>query len=379
MSQKKPHVIYFVSPPSLVPNVQAEFEKWHSSTGKIEIIPDSQLAIPVFMKWRLTPLDIYPRHRRILIVDEAHRFKTENSQRSKALFELAKGFDRVVFLSGTPMPNGRPIELWPILKRFAPELFGVNLWHFAKTYCGAYEDKWGWHFDGSTNKKEFKRRLFKSFMLRMKQADVLDLPPLREGLLTVGEKMPAVVSNVERKVLKHFAESDLMQGKLAGMHGEGQLHLMTYLRLLGEYKVKFVLPYLEQILQDERQPLILFAHHKSTVSALYHGLLKFKPTVVTGQTPTHTRKALVDKFQNDPSALVFIGNIEACGTGFTITKANRVILVEHSWRDGDNLQAIKRAHRIGQNNSVLAQYVVLKDSFDRKRMESLLTKRQNAV
>ncbi len=375
VSQKKPYLLYFVSPPSLVPNVEAEFSKWHTSTGVLRVIPDSRLSNPAYVATQIQKIDgdIFPKHQRILIVDEAHRFKTEKAKRTQALFQLAKSFDRVVFMSGTPMPNSRPIELWPILRRFAVDMFGSNLWAFAKAYCGAYEDKYGWHFDGFTNKADFKRRLFHTFMLRMRQEDVLELPELREGLLTVGDKMPAVVSAVERKVLKHFSQADLMEGKLAGMH------LMTYLRLLGEYKVKFVLPFIEQILGDERKPVILFAHHAATIQALTLGLKKYRPTVITGKTPVKDRKAMVDKFQRDPTALVFIGNIEACGTGFTITKAARVILVEPSWRDGDNIQAIKRAHRIGQNNSVLAQYVVLKDSFDRKRMESLLTKRQNAV
>ncbi len=379
LSQETPILCCFISPPALVTNVKSEFKKWHFRQGDLRVIPDSLLSNDVFLATELADMDLFHRQNRILIIDEAHRFKNESSQRSKALFALAAHFNRVIFMSGTPMPNSRPIELWPILKRFAPELFGTNLWQFARRYCGAYEDKFGWHFDGYTNKAEFKQKLLKSFMLRMKQEDVLELPPLREGLLTVGEKMPPVVSQVERKVLAHFAAEDLMAGKLAGMHGEASLHLARYLRLLGEYKVKFVLPYIEQILADEKQPIILFAHHKATIAALADGLRNYRPIVITGATPTKDRKKLVDLFQNDPGRLVFIGNIEACGTGFTITKAGRVILVEQSWRDGDNLQAIKRAHRIGQNNSVLAQYVVLKDSFDRKRMESLLTKRQNAV
>ncbi len=101
--------------------------------------------------------------------------------------------------------------------------------------------------------------------------------------------------------------------------------------------------------------------------------------MITGDVLKAKRQPLVDEFQKNPKRRLLIGNIEACGLGFTLTKATRVLFVEFSWVDGQNGQASDRAHRIGQNQSVLVQYVVLKDSFDRQRMETLLRKRALAI
>src|SRR5690606_2061920 len=302
-------------------------------------------------------------------------------QRSDALYygilPLFKN-DKVIFMSGTPMPNSRPIELWPVLQHAAYDVFGLNRFSYGLKYCGGYRDSFGWKFDGFTNKNEFKARIFKDFMLRQKKS-LLKLPPKIEGLLTVGDNMPPVVSKIEKKILEHYSPEDLIEGKIAAQVGESNLHLATYLRLLGEYKVKYVIPYIQSLLEETKENILVFAIHKDAVKRLEENLTDYKPIVITGDVSKDKRQQLVDTFQKDKTRRVFIGNIQACGVGFTLTKATRVIFVEFSWVDGENTQASDRAHRIGQDRSVLVQYVVLKDSFDRKRMEVLLKKRGNAI
>src|SRR5690606_36049177 len=131
--------------------------------------------------------------------------------------------------------------------------------------------------------------------------------------------------------------------------------------------------------EETHENILLFAIHKATVAGLAEKLKEYKPLVITGDVHEDKRQDLVNTFQASKAHRVFNGNIQACGVGFTLTKATRVLFVEFSWVDGDNQQASDRAHRIGQNQSVLVQYVVLKDSFDRTHMEVLLKKRGNAI
>lgn len=370
---RKPFV--YICPPFLVANTHAEFEKWSPRT-RLHVIPDSMLAKKKTFK---EFLDVFEDDS-YLVVDEAHRFKNEKAKRSNALLTriVPRFKNRVVYLSGTPMPNSRPKELWPILKASAPDIFGDYFFDFAVKYCDAFRGPFGWNFDGFSNRAEFKARLTKSFMLRQKKA-LLNLPPKIEGLLTVGSGIPPVISALEKKILAHYSPQDLIQGRIAAKHGKSELHLMTYMRLLGEYKLKYVLPYIESILEETKENLLLFAVHTEVIAKLTYALAEYEPLVITGKTKMKDRQPLVKKFQESKKHRVFIGNINACGTGFTLTKATRVLFIEFSWVDGDNSQASDRAHRIGQNNSVFAQYVVLKDSFDRKRMEVLLRKRQLSI
>lgn len=363
------HTAYYVCPPFLVTNTEAEFLSWGVQRNQFVIIPDTKIKA-------LQTIKSGPK---VLFVDEAHRFKNDKANRTLDLYELAKEFNLVVFMSGTPMPNSRPYELWPILSRFAPHLFGTQFMPFGRRYCGGHKTRFGWDFRGFTHEDEFWQRL-KPWMLTMKKADVLkSLPPKREGLLTVGPGMPPTLSKLEKSVLKHFAPKDLMKKEIPLSKGQAGMHLIEYLKHLGELKVKHVFPYIESILFDTKENIILFAHHTAVIDQLELWLKNFKPLVITGSTPVKKRQAIVDEYQQNPERRVFIGNITAAGIGFTLTKATRVIFVEFLWTDGENQQAADRAHRIGQTETVLVQYVVLKDSFDRRRMEIILNKREKAL
>lgn len=377
---------FYVCPPFLETNTKEEFKKWRRYS-KLYVLPDSMIHKPETIRKLQDFIGLLPKHTKtVLFIDEAHRFKNEMALRTKALFGNKRTghpgifplFDNVVFLSGTPIPNSRPKELWPILKNAAPHVFGDNFFKFGTKYCAGYKTEFGWDFSGFSNKKEFKARLFRNFMLRLKK-DVLNLPPKLEGLLTVGDGIPPVISKVEKKILEHYSPEDLIEGKIAAAEGAVSLHLATYLKLLGEYKLKYALPYIESILNETEESIILFAHHKEVVATLAKKLAKWKPLVITGDVHKSKRQGLVKTFQESPEHRVFLGNIQACGVGFTLTKATRVLFIEFSWVDGENSQAADRAHRIGQNQTVQVQYVVLKDSFDRKRMELLLNKRRLAI
>ena len=374
----KGFTVFYVCPPFLTTNTSEEFTKW-CFKKRLYLLPDSMIA-------KSKTLEAFAQEVRecgdkcLLIVDEAHRFKNETTKRSRALFRnIVPHFKgRVVYMSGTPMPNSRPKELWPVLKFSAPTIFGTNFFSFGLKYCGGFRDEFGWNFDGFTNRKEFKARVTKSFMLRMKK-DVLNLPPKTEGLLTVGEGIPPIISNVEKKILAHYSPEDLVHGEITKLTGQAALHLATYLRLLGEYKLKYVLPFIESILDETKESILIFAVHKATIAKLEAALSQYEPLVITGDVPKAKRQGMVKEFQTNPKRRVFLGNIQACGVGFTLTKATRVLFVEFSWVDGENSQASDRAHRIGQGQSVLVQYVVLKDSFDRTRMETLLRKRALSI
>jgi len=123
---------------------------------------------------------------------------------------------------------------------------------------------------------------------------------------------------------------------------------------------------------------LIFAIHKEVIGILKDGLEKFKPLIITGDTGMSERAKRVAAFQAGESR-VFIGNIQASGTGFTLTKATRVIFAEFSYVPAENLQAMDRAHRIGQHENVLVQYLVFKDSVDATVMQSILKKNKDAI
>jgi hypothetical protein len=83
--------------------------------------------------------------------------------------------DRAVYaLTGTPLTN-RPRDLFPLLQLCAHPLARSFL-SFAKRYCAAYQNEYGWVTDGASNLEELAVQLH-GIMLRRSKDDVLELPP----------------------------------------------------------------------------------------------------------------------------------------------------------------------------------------------------------
>jgi SWI/SNF-related matrix-associated actin-dependent regulator 1 of chromatin subfamily A len=247
-------------------------------------------------------------------------------------------------------------------------------------YCeGKCDIDGGWNFNGASNLKELKKRVHGKFMLRLRKADVLkELPPKTEEMVILADKLPATVAKLDAKLLReHSPNAKEFREKMAALSVHKNQPLATYRRMLGVAKLPYAVSFIREHLDNSDEKLLVFAYHTAVITQLAMDLMKYRPAVITGMVPTAARQNIVDQFQNDPNRRLVIGNYLACGTGFTLTKATRVIFVEYSWVPADNDQASDRAHRIGQRDHVYVQYLVFKNSLDRAILETHLRKKEN--
>lgn len=359
----------YICPPFLMLNVRAELVKWGVDLARVLIVPDSMLIKPVILHQINDWLAKYDRA--MLVVDEAHRFKTAESKRTVALFKtIFPLFNYSLFMSGTPMPN-RPMELFSVLSAAAPETIGFrNRFEYGRHYCAGYRDHMGhWDFSGASNLKELAPAVHAKFMIRVKKTE-LTLPPLIEEMVIVGEKPGAKLAALDAKVLAAISPDDIMRGKLAG---EGD-HISTYRRELGLEKAKAGLPFIRSILEETDEKVFLAAIHKDAIAYLATELAEYNPLLITGSVEKFKRHTVAKTFQTDKSCRLIIANIQAGGVGFNLTAGDRIILVEYSWVPAENRQVIDRLHRYGRKSSVLAQYLVFNNSIDRAVLEACFNK-----
>ena len=86
--------------------------------------------------------------------------------------------------------------------------------------------------------------------------------------------------------------------------------------------------------------------------------------LLTGETKQ--RQEVVNAFQADDHAGVFLLSLRAAGTGLNLTNASYVVLYDPWWNPAVEAQAIDRSHRIGQTQKVIAYRLLIKDSVEEK-------------
>jgi SWI/SNF-related matrix-associated actin-dependent regulator of chromatin subfamily A-like protein 1 len=116
----------------------------------------------------------------------------------------------------------------------------------------------------------------------------------------------------------------------------------------------------------------VFAHHREALTTLEKILAPWQPAVLHGGT--ERRDEQIDRFQNDPACMVFIGQLQAAGSSINLQAAERVLFVEASWTPGDNDQAYSRVYRAGQTKPVLVRFLYLPGSIDEAVMRALARK-----
>ncbi len=94
--------------------------------------------------------------------------------------------------------------------------------------------------------------------------------------------------------------------------------------------------------------------------------LNIKYFKLVGDTPVSKRIELVDEFNNNESAKVFLITLKAGGTGLNLTSADVVIHYDPWWNVSSENQATDRAYRIGQKNSVQVYKLIASNSIEEK-------------
>jgi len=312
----------------------------------------------------------------VIILDEGHLLKSLSTKRTKGIYGqdaalpddcvAAKGL-QVWVLTATPMPN-HSAELYPHLRALYPEVLisprTGKIWsyyQFEAAYCVLKNNGFGQQIVGTRNDAKLHEKL-KGFMLRRRKADVLkDLPPIRFADLYLDADVDGIDFEEAEKVRKALAEEGI--DGLRRISFDGGVAKLR--RLTGMAKAKpaaaWVKDWLDATPNDRK--IVLFAHHTDVIEYLYDQLCAVAVRVHGGMKQNERQRA-VDRLQEDPKIRVFIGQIQAAGTGITLTRASDLLFVEHSWVPAENEQAAQRIHRIGQTEPCLVRTGIIPGSID---------------
>ncbi len=290
----------------------------------------------------------------LLVVDEAHKIKNSKAQRTQALRAISYACRKLngaaIELTGTPVMNS-PREAWALLVAAGLqfETFGDLGYDGAMRLAGLVQGEYGGTFDRTQIQPEFARRLSR-VVLRRKKADVLDLPAKRFETLSVD------VSSKGLAAAKFSAEDleALDAGRFLSFD-----RLSAARAALAKAKIPAALDLADDC-EEQGEPALFFSAHLAPVEAL-----AARPgwVAITGDVPASERAEIERRFQAGEIKGI-AATITSAGVALTLTRASRVVFVDLDWTPANNEQAVDRAHRIGQERSILVTTIVANHPVD---------------
>jgi TATA-binding protein-associated factor len=127
----------------------------------------------------------------------------------------------------------------------------------------------------------------------------------------------------------------------------------------------------QQLVSQHRA--LIFCQLKAMLDIVEKDLLRTHLPTVTylrldGSVPATQRHSIVARFNADPSIDVLLLTTQVGGLGLNLTGADTVIFVEHDWNPMKDLQAMDRAHRIGQKKVVNVYRLITRSTVEEKIM-----------
>lgn len=316
-----------------------------------------------------------------LIIDESQQIKNRNSKIYKAINTI--NTEHKISLSGTPIENSLS-DLWSQMQFINPNLLG-NFAFFNKHFKKPIEK------ERNEEKIHELKSLIDPYLLRRTKKEVAkDLPDITEQIFySVLAPKQAKLYEEEKSKVRNF----ILEKKYGTQREQNKdfklsvLNSLLKLRQMANHplmmnqqidsgKFKDVTAYLETLIQA-RQKTLIFSSFTSHLD-IYTKWCKAENisyNLLTGKTKVWDRELQVKAFEENEDNLLFFISLKAGGTGLNLTSASYVIILDPWWNPFAELQAIGRAHRIGQTQHVNVVRFIAKDTIEEKINQLQQTKK----
>lgn len=305
-----------------------------------------------------------------VVLDEAQQVKNHQSKAYAAVRGLGAEF--LIAVTGTPFEN-RLMELWSLLSLAAPGLYSHPA-KFAEYVVRPVER------NGDASALTRLTARIKPFVLRRtKELVAADLPPKQEQVLTVElgarhRRLYDAHLAKERQRVLGLVEEDFDRNRVA------ILAALTRLRQLaldpglvddahanvGSAKLDVLLDHLTELAAEGHRALV-FSQFTGYLKRVRERLEQAGIATEYLDGSTTSRGAVIERFRTG-TAPAFLISLKAGGTGLTLTEADYVFVLDPWWNPAAEAQAVDRAHRIGQERTVMVYRLVSGDTIEEKVM-----------
>jgi len=394
VEQKVSGAFMVVGPLSTLHNWSNEFKKWAPSMDTIIYHGSKQERTALRGAYRgkekgsfpvmITSYEIVIRdvaHLRkigwkFIIIDEGHRLKNMNCRLIRELKTIAKEADcNRLLLTGTPLQNNLT-ELWSLLNFLLPSIFddldAFQAWFdfdFSRSDVDAHV------MEGELKHSVVTKlhQILRPFLLRRLKQDVeIGLPKKYEYILFawLTEWQQGMYSDLLAKQLADSAGKQmrlnnvLMQLRKCCNHpylfewpldSSGQ-EVVDDILVQASGKMELLDRLLCELKRQGDHQTLIFSQMTRMLDILedYLSYKGWSYRRLDGTISAADRLVAMNEFQDAENEIdVFLLSTRAGGLGVNLTQADTVIIFDSDWNPHMDLQAMDRAHRIGQKKTVM--------------------------
>ena len=302
----------------------------------------------------------------LLVLDESQNIKNINSQTTKAVLLL--NAKKRVALSGTPIENNL-LELYSLFRFLNPEMFG-SVQEFTNDYIVPIQK-----YSDTSTIEELRKKIYPFLLRRVKKEVLADLPDKIEKLVYVDMNDEHRRFYEERRKYYYslLEKNTSSQGNFDKFFVLQAINELRHIVSSPELESKKIISSKKEVLIENvieaienNHKVLVFVNYLSSIESICDSLKenKIKYLKMTGQTKD--RQILVDKFQNDNRYKVFVMTLKTGGVGLNLVSADTIFIYDPWWNTTVENQAIDRAYRLGQDKTVFAYKMIMRNTIEEK-------------
>jgi len=226
-----------------------------------------------------------------------------------------------------------------------------------------------------------KKLIFPFILRRTKEEVVQELPPKVEYIFysPMPDEQASLYSKIRdayrNQIINEIESKGLNKSRMRVLEGLTKLRQAachpslidsSYQGESGKFEALKLM--LEEIVSEEHKVLV-FSQFVKMLSIVRNFLDEEMVEYTYLDGTTKDRENEVAKFQNEETISIFLISLKAGGVGLNLTAADYVIHYDPWWNPAVEMQAIDRAHRIGQSKKVFAYKLIAKDSVEEKILQ----------
>lgn len=329
----------------------------------------------------------------LVICDESQRIKSHTAKQSKFAHKVGRKAPYRLILSGTPLQNS-PLDFFSQYLFLDPTVFGTKWYGFKARYAVEQNG-----YNGFTGQQYKRIVAYRNLEELTEKVHGIALR-VENGVIDLPAELPPVIRYAELSREERRIYEELRDESIAELGDGGEIvvpnALAKLLRLqqitsgftvdedgnevvVGDAKAKLFAEVVDDVVVEQGEKMVVFFRFIKDMKAIEKVLKEKGVGYVSlyGGTKQSDRAAVVDSFVNDADVRVFIGQLQASGTGIDGLQraAHTAVFYSNSFNAADYEQAKARINRSGQTKSCVFMHLVCRGTVDERILEALSEKK----